>query len=329
MSEFQLNVLPSSSPKNGGYAEAKGGTELMYHELMARLDPKFSEKFNIILSRVRPEFFDGRPTILWLHDLPEDPESQHLRDPKSRARFVKIVFNSYWQQYDYHIKLGIPLQEGIVLKNAIESFPANLQKDLDGPFRLIYFSTPHRGLHILEAAVRAIYNVRQDFVVDVYSSFELYGWKQRDLDFQPLFNRLKTLPCVNLHGTVSNQEIRQALMKSHILAYPSTYIESSCRVAIESMAAGLLTVVPNYGALTETCTDFAYMYNWDPDAQKHTQKFAQVLLLAMDNYKTEYVQNMLKMQSSYYNHFFGWDMRALQWTDFLRTLEYHYNASSR
>lgn len=92
MSEFQLNVLPSSSPKNGGYAEAKGGTELMYHELMARLDPKFSEKFNIILSRVRPEFFDGRPTILWLHDLPEDPESQHLRDPKSRAPLCQNCF---------------------------------------------------------------------------------------------------------------------------------------------------------------------------------------------------------------------------------------------
>lgn len=317
---FELNIVPSKNTQPTLHPNSKGGTELMYYELKERIAPELFDQFNIILSRVRPESFDSRPAILWLHDLPEDPESQHLRDPKSRSRFAKIVFNSYWQQYDYYTKLGIPLEEGVVMKNAVEPFPS-LSKPTDGPTRLIYFSTPHRGLHVLEAAIRVLLQHRDDFVVDVYSSFELYGWKERDREFTLLFDALKKLPCVNLHGTVSNAEIREALKTSHILAYPSTYIESSCRVAIESMCAGLLCVVPAYGALTETCTDYAHMYSWDPDPKNHVMHFANALNFAMDSVRNPVMQNLLITQIGYYNFFYGWPMRAAQWTNLLENLK--------
>jgi len=323
MSDFELNITGDAPAdelaKNSLNKDAAGGTELMLAELRDRLDPELWKTYNFMMSRVRDEWFDDRPAILWLQDLPEDPESQHLKDPKSRERFAKIIFNSNWQQFDYYQKLGIPYEEGIVLKNACEPFAPHEKPD--GMVRLVYFSTPHRGLNILEAALRRLQDQRNDYVVDIYSSFEIYGWKERDKEFDEVYKNLRGLDHVTLHGSVPNSEIREMLKTSHILAYPSTYVESSCRVAIESMAAGLLAVVPNYGALTETCGDFAHMYNYESDPRRHAEVHAAVLNAAIDNVRTPFVKSVLKMQTSYYNHFYGWPMRVAQWTDLLTRLQ--------
>lgn len=329
--EFKINAESEIDSQSAGSIEvdltknsiaknAKGGTELQLEGLKKRLSKKTWDKYNFIMSRVRDEFFDDRPAVLWLQDLPQDPESMHLKDESSRERFSKIVFNSNWQQDKYHRYLGIPYDEGVVLKNAIEPIALH-EKPKDGKIKLIYFSTPHRGLNILESAVRALSEHRDDFEVDVYSSFKLYGWEGRDAEFKELFDRLESLDCVNYYGTVSNKKIRKALTQSHILAYPSIYEESSCCVAIEAMAAGCLAVVPNYGALSETCTDFAWMYNWEPDQSLHAQKYASILNQAIESYWNPGLQSVLKMQSAYYNHFYSWDMRVHEWTDVLNSIE--------
>ena len=188
-----------------------GGTELLREGLYKRLPPELLSNYNFMLSKVRDEFFDNRKTILWLHDLPEDPESEHLKNKTSRDRFEKLIFVSNWQQFDFYQKLQIPYEEGIVIKNPIEPIPQH-EKPKD-KIRLIYFSTPHRGLHILESAIRQLRSQRDDFEVDVYSSFEIYGWGQHDErpEFKDLYDRLNKLDCVNYHGTVSNDEIREAV----------------------------------------------------------------------------------------------------------------------
>ena len=306
--------------KNAVYKNAKGGSELLRDALHQRLPLKLWNKYNIILSRVRDEFFDDRPTILWLHDLPQDPESQHLAEQSSRDRFAKIVYVSNWQQEKYNLFLGIPYDEGVVLKNAIEPIPVH-EKPKEGKIKLIYFSTPHRGLNILESAIRVLSQKRSDFEVDVYSSFELYGWGERDKEFQSLYDKLNELDCVNYYGTVSNDEIRKALESAHILAYPSIYLETSCLVAIEAMAAGCLTIVPNYGALIETCAEFAWMYNWEPDQAKHAEKFANILNSAINSYWDPGLQSILKMQTSYFNYFYSWDLRIHEWQDMIKGIE--------
>ena len=306
--------------KNSVAKKATGGTELQLEALQKRLPKKLWKKFNFIQSRVRDEFFDDRPTILWLQDLPQDPESMHLKDESSRERFAKIVFNSNWQQDKYSRYLGVPYEHGVVIKNAIEPIPVH-EKPKDGKIKLIYFSTPHRGLNVLESAVRMLSEHRDDFEVDVYSSFKIYGWEQRDEEFKELFDRLNDLDCVNYYGTVSNKEIRKALTKAHILAYPSIYEESSCCVAMEAMAAGCLAVVPNYGALTETCADFAWMYNWESDQTLHARKYASILNQAIDSYWGQGLQSVLGLQTTYYNHFYSWDMRIHEWTDVLNSIE--------
>ena len=140
--------------KNAVHKNAKGGTELMLEGLKKRIDPELWDNFNFIMSRVRDEFIDpDKPNILWLQDLPEDPESQHLKSISSRERFAKIVFNSNWQQQQYNMKLGVPYEDGVVLKNCCVRFEPH-EKPKGHKLRLVYNSTPQRGLHVLESEIR-------------------------------------------------------------------------------------------------------------------------------------------------------------------------------
>ena len=245
-----------------------------------------------------------------------------LADAEYRKKFDKIVFVSNWQRDAYTRVLGVPLDEGVVIKNAIEPMLDERpeRSDDDDKIRLTYFSTPHRGLSLLPAALSALSHHRQDFVVDVYSSFELYGWRENDEAFKEVFDTLDAMDCVNLHGTVDNAVIRENLLTTDILAYPSIYQETSCRVLIESLCAGLLCVVPNLAALPETGTDYCFMYDWNSDPHVHIKTFTNTLNQAMEATKIPFYQNLLRMQRTHYQYFYSWDLRASQWTQFLTSM---------
>src|SRR5579872_759991 len=176
-----------------------GGTELILANLKKAL-PELTDQVQIIMSRPEQVALEPKPRILWLQDLPHDPASQCLKDASYRTNFNKIVFCSNWQQQQYHIFTGIPFQEGVVIKNGVPNITGDITKpDIQetGKFRFIYTSTPHRGLAILAACAEQLAKVRQDWQLDVYSSFNIYGWHERDKQFQPLYDQLKANPCVN------------------------------------------------------------------------------------------------------------------------------------
>jgi glycosyltransferase involved in cell wall biosynthesis len=300
-------------------AKAMGGTELMAAGLERHVDPQLLSEFQIIRSRVR-ELDPARKPILWLHDLPEDSESEHLRDPASRSRFKKIVMVSNWQMQRYNDYLGVPYSDCVVLKNAIDPI-VKLDKSGD-KIRLIYHSTPHRGLELLVAVFERLCDFHSDLELDVFSSFKLYGWDELDERFAALIQRCKDHPKINYHGAVPNEVVRQALGKAHIFAYPSIWRETSCLCAIEAMSAGALIVAPNYAALPETTAGFAMMYQWDENPQRHATVFFNQLNNAIVTWKTERAElrEHLETQKSYADHLYSWRRRAAEWTSFLKSI---------
>lgn len=295
-----------------------GGTETMKRTLYAKLPPELRDKFQFICSRVR-EVDPTRPSILWLHDLAQDPEVNHLKDPESRARFAKLVFVTNWQMAIYNQLLGVPYSESVVLRNAITPIPMHTKPQ--DKIRLIYHTTPHRGLELLVPVFEKIYqDVTKNIHLDVFSSFAIYGWDARDDAYKHVIDRCKNHPAITYHGYQPNEKVREALQQAHIFAYPCIWPETSCLSVIEAMSAGCQVLCPNYAALGETCANFAHMYQWHEDHNTHANIFAHWLVAVIKKVDKQPLDDRMKFQKTYFDMFYNWDLRVNQWIGLLNSL---------
>jgi glycosyltransferase involved in cell wall biosynthesis len=319
--EFSLNAREEGVGEDGTYDGAKGGTEMMRDKLRERVDNSLIEEFNWFHSRITTDV--PKDSILWLHDMWDDPQVQHLKEETSRKRFDKLIFVSNWQQWCYVMGLGIPYQEGIVMQNAIEPIDAPTPRPKKDVIRMIYHTTPHRGLDILTPVFRKLTELTKDDMelhLDVYSSFQIYGPKygERDVDFKPVFDDLKDQDNVTYHGYQPNEVVREALKEAHIYAYPNTWPETSCISVMEAMSAGCAIVCPNFAALPETTGNWANMYPFHENKEWHANMFLNVLMGITKNLWDDTFQNKLSHAKMWTDNFYNWDLRAAQWTGLLK-----------
>lgn len=293
-----------------------GGTELMMKRLQESLDPALLSNFQILPSRVGA-LDETKLRIYWLHDLAEDVSVAHLAAGGWR-KFHKLVFVSHWQMRAYIQRYEIPWSHCAVIPNAIEPIGPHVKPK--GPIRLIYDSTPNRGLAILVPTFMALCETHDSLELDVYSSFKLYDSAERDRACQELFDMCRSHPKIRYHGTVPNAEIREALKQAHLFAYPSIWPETSCLCLIEAMSAGLLCVHPNLAALPETAANWTHQYQWQEDPKAHFRAFYQALDEAIRDFWTPGVQARLQAQVDYVDQFYDWADRKHSWTQLLQSL---------
>lgn len=294
---------------------AMGGTELMINRMINNIPKKYLKGYEIIHSRIPEELSEEHETILVCHDLPNDPMYSRLSDENFRNKFYKFVFVSNWQMQYFNMSLGIPYSKSVVIKNAIEPFPHRPAEDAPDKVKLIYHTTPHRGLSLLLPVFETLSKTK-NIELNIYSSFEIYGWAERDKEYQSLFERAKRHPNINYYGYRSNEEVRKALTENHIFAYPSIWPETSCLAAIEALCAGLHVANPNYAALSETCAVFGSNYQWSEDVNQHANNFAHILLYLIDHVEKNGLDNTV--QSSICNELFGIDLMTKQWINILK-----------
>lgn len=298
-------------------ANANGGTELMKRGLAQRIDPALLDKFLITASRYRGSE-PGKIDLYWLHDLPGDPESEHLKNG-GWNKFEKLLFVSNWQFQAYQNYYGLPWYKGVIMQNAIDPITPN-KPDPKEKIKLIYCTTPHRGLDILLPVFDQLSQKYDNIELDVFSSFKAYGWDQRDEPYKPLFDFCENHPKINYHGFQPNEVVRKALSEAHIFAYPSTWLETSCIALMEAMSAGCICVHPNYGALYETAANWTWMYQWNQTKRDHAQTFYSILDALIPEVGSESVTSRVMSQKSYADVFYSWKMREMQWTQLLEAI---------
>ena len=301
---------------------ARGGSELMKFALQEKIDPALLDNFQIFVSRVHEKLSEDHVRILWLQDLAGDPESEHLMNGGWK-RFHKLVFSSHWQMRGYIERYDIPWSKCIMLHNCIEPVDFDFSQKNRDTIRLIYHTTPHRGLQILVPVFKKLCEDYDNLSLDVYSSFNVYGWKDRDNPYEPLFEECRNHEKINYHGAVSNKEIHEALKDKHIYSYPNIWQETSCISLMEAMSAGLVCVHPNYGALHETASNWTSMYQWNENVNEHANMFYSVLRSSIDELKVlsdSQYQNKIMTQKAYMDIFYNWETRKIQWEALLKSL---------
>lgn len=295
-----------------------GGTEIMYEELMRRLPQDIKD--NVSIFNYLPYADFTKPTVYW-NQLSHDQNAvQFLKDPKNIEKIDRFVFVSHWQSEMYRKVFNIPGYKTAVIKNAsIGSETRELGER--NKVRLCYTSTPWRGLDVLIKAWKILQP--KDCELHVFSSTKIYG---KDFaisaagNYEDLFDECRKTEGIVYRGFSTNESLRNELHTFDILAYPSTFEETSCIAVIEALTAGLRVITSNIGALPETTEGWARMYPYLMDKDRHAEVFAQILGEEIEKIKNGELNEHLQQQRNIYGPKWGWNERIKEWTNFLNTL---------
>jgi glycosyltransferase involved in cell wall biosynthesis len=257
-----------------------------------------------------------KPNILWQHLNYNDESLKPLFDPSFIAQIDAFVFVSHWQYEMFRRYYNVPTQFCHVITNAIEPIP--YQRKQEGKIKLIYTSTPWRGLDVLLDVFPLL---EGDIELHVYSSTQVYGdgfVKFAGNQYEPLFERCRQTEGVVYHGYATNAEIKKALVEAHILAYPSIFEETCCLAMIEAGAAACRLVTTDLGALPETGGKWALYTPMQSNRDELVKNYTNLLQGAINDYWAN--QAVLVSQSDYFNRFHSWDVVSEDWMDLIDTL---------
>jgi len=304
---------------------SQGGTERMKRGLAQRLPEGLADDFQVICSRIR-KYEEDKIRIYWVHDLPEDPELAHIATEESRSKFHQFVFCGQWQYYRFQHHLKFPYNiKSIVIDTAIEPFDLTEPKP-DDKIRMIYTSTPQRGLQLLVPVFEALAKEHSNIHLDVFSSFKIYGgdFEKMDKQFEPLYDQIRNHPQMTYHGFAPNDVVKDHLKKAHIFAYPSIWVECNSQSLIEAMSAKCICVHPNWGGLIDTGGGLTHMYQGDADPNVHANVFYAQLQAAIAAVGNRGVDNYLSFVKSYADNRYNWNRISGQWAALMERLKLQY-----
>jgi glycosyltransferase involved in cell wall biosynthesis len=298
----------------------QGGSELYYKNLLKNTGQDWQQRINLIMSFCNLETIDPNRINVVLQELMHNEGAvAGMDDPVYVDRMDHFVYVSQWQLDRFRERFNIEHANNHVIRNAVPAIP-NVLKSKE-KIRLIYTSTPYRGLDVLLDAFEMLN--REDIELHVYSSNVIYGTgyaKTIGSTFDHLFNRCRTMKNVVYKGWAMNKAIQLAVQQAHIHAYPSTFEETSCMAVMETGMAGCKIVTTNLGALPETCGPWAtYVdYKYGDDRKQLVKNYAEVLNKEIDNYWTN--THTLNEQSLWFNAQYSWETRTPEWLNFFNNI---------
>ncbi len=311
-----IKKADSDKSRPVSFKDSFGGSESQLRLLLKHLPDKSFKDINLILNNTNLDLLEkDKINVLWMHHFVNQKEAKNLSSSDYINKLDWIVYNSNWNLEQHKNYFGVPKNKSIVIRNAIEKI--NFIEKPKNKISLIYHTTPWRGLKIL---LNVFKKLNLDNVeLDVCSSTIIYGKKFDSIlgkTYEELFNDCKNTKNVNYFGFLKNEEIIEKLKKVHIFSHPSTWPETSCIAAIESMAAGCEVVTTNLGALNETCSPFGKIINFEKNPEDLEKKYSEALLDSIKNFWSEKTQKKLKLQRETINSTYSWNVRSKEWENF-------------
>ena len=269
--------------------------------------------------------------IVWLHPHHMEEGIERLLDKEFQKHFKAYVFVSNWQYERFGERLQLPMEKCFVLKNATQPFPVH--KKPEGKLQLMFHPNPIRGLDILLESIKLI--PEEDFELHIFHELDP---DERKKQFQQGFQTYEYAHinpqeeqflryCLKLanedkrvvrHTRTNNSKIREQLMNTHIFAYPTYFMETSCICMIEALCAGCSVLSSNLAALPETGLGFARHYGFIPDRQKHIERFTRELKQTITEYRSGEFDNTQQVEIC--NKYYSWETRTQDWIQFSKEL---------
>ncbi len=266
---------------------------------------------------------DRAKLLLWTQHAHDQPAMFALSDPSPWDLVVAI---SDWHRAKMIETYRLDPAATRIRRNAI----APVFEDIEfgtgpGPARLVYTSTPFRGLTVLLGVFLRIRDMFPGTTLDVFSSLAVYQVAAKDDPFAQLAQYVRDMPGVNLRGSIPQRELAQELARADFLAYPSVFAETGCIAAMEAVAAGLDVVSSRLGALPEATMGFGKLAAIDPvklGDDAFVRRYLEILAASIDARKREpakwraeriHAAKAMREEGT-------WSKRALEWERLLSKL---------
>jgi glycosyltransferase involved in cell wall biosynthesis len=297
-----------------------GGTEIQLEYLHKYVSKELLDKVNITTSiPEKTPLVINKTNILWVHNSYDQPNIYSwFKNKLNHRKYDWYVFNSHWTYEKYRMIFDIPTDISLVIKNGFDD-DLIVKSDFKPKekLKLVYTSTPWRGLDVLLSAMEQIKTDKVE--LDIYSSTQIYGdafKKISDNQFTALYDKAKTIKNVNYKGYLNHKELMKILHTYDAYVHPSTFEETFCLAAMESLAAGLVTVTTDFGALYETCAEFPIYVPYLKDKEALSNQFAGTIDLLPD-FVNSLNADAMKFQMQYYRQFYHWNVIKTYWERFL------------
>jgi glycosyltransferase involved in cell wall biosynthesis len=297
-----------------------GGSEIQLEYLQKHVSKDLLDKVNLTISvpEKKPLVID-KPNVLWIQNSYDQPNvAPWFINKLNHGKYDWYVFNSHWVYEKYRYNFKIPTENCLIIKNGFDDdLILKTEYKPSEKIKLVYTSTPWRGLDVLLGAME---KVKSDKVeLDVYSSTQIYGDQFKDLvdkEYEALYEKAKSLKNVNYKGYTHHKDLVKVLHNYDIFVYPNHWEETSCIAAIEALACGQVGLITNNGALYETCAEFPIYVPYLTDKKMLVDQFA----FAIDTLP-EIINNVsdeqIKFQMEYYKKFYHWSVIKTYWERFL------------
>ena len=299
----------------------RGGTELQLELLHKYCKKELLDQVNICTSIPgKVPLSKNKLNILWQKNSYDQPNLQEFFGDQSRHdEYDWYIFNSHWNYEKFRYFFRIPQDKSMVIKNGVENFPKRKPYKKGEKIKILYNSTPWRGLNVMLGAMQFVTN--PNVVLDVYSSTQIYGdyfEKVNKGKYDPLFDQAKKLNNVNYIGYKPDEYIMENITDYQIWCHPSCWEETFCIGALEAMAAGIYMICTNYGALYETCSEWPVYVNYTQDYKKLAQTFGQAIDMACQQLGEDYLEDHLDAQQLHAKRFYDWNKKGGEWEIFLQ-----------
>jgi len=276
------------------------------------------DKWDVLIAWRHPLLFDHGQELgavaryVWLHDVLEQTEF-----PNHRVKNIdKIIPLSQWHR---DLFPAIPDNKFMISANGINQkyFEKKVKRN---PYKLVWSSSPDRGLHCLLNLYPEIKKQVPELTLDIF-----YGWGTFDSIYkddaeqqkwkQDIMNKIQELEPlgVKYHGMVDHETMAEEYMKSSIWAYPTEFTEISCITAMKCQLAGAVPITTDVAALKETVQFGRKLHCSNIYSNKKAQK--KFVKYVVDALKDQAWLERTRKKMIPWAKKFNWDTVAYQWSN--------------
>lgn len=237
----------------------------------------------------RPLMLDigAKKKYFWTGDSFDQFANWGLGEKRVHPQIDRFLAVSDWHAQSLCDESGFPFHKSFVIRNGV-----NLS-DFSGTetrnrMRVIYSSNPRRGLRYVPELFAALKKKHPQLELHIFSAINAYDSRKPAngpdaVPSEKMAEMLRSIPDTYIHGNILQHQLAREFMKSGLLFYPNSYLETSCITAMEAMAAGCPVVTTAAGALPETVRDGGLLISGTPGTVEYGNSFIEAVDKLLSN----------------------------------------------